>query len=73
MADRVSASITVGGTLTKAQYLDLAEIIADEGLSVEWDGDRFAPQHRKVGEPLSLYAHEVASGRFENSGIMVCR
>jgi hypothetical protein len=65
MADRVSASITVGGTLTKAQYLDLAQIIADEGLSVEWDGDAFEPQHRKVGEPLSLYAHEVAWGRFE--------
>jgi hypothetical protein len=66
MADRVSASITVGGTLTKAQYLDLAEIIADEALSVEWDGDRFEPQHRKVGEPLSLYAHEIASGCFED-------
>jgi hypothetical protein len=66
MADRVSASITVGGALTKTQYLDLAGIIADEGLSVERDGDRFDPQHRKVGEPLSLYAHEVASGRFEN-------
>ena len=43
MADHVSASITVGGTLTKAQYLDLAEIIADEGLSLEWDGSASTP------------------------------
>jgi hypothetical protein len=60
MADRVSASIILGGTLTAADYAKLAEVIADEGLSIEWDGERFEPEHRTVGEPLSLYAHEVA-------------
>lgn len=65
MADRVSASIILGGTLTAADYAELAEVIADEGLSIEWDGERFEPEHRTVGEPLSLYAHEVAWGRFE--------
>jgi hypothetical protein len=66
MTDRVSASITLGGTLTASQYAELAEIIADEDLSLEWDGERFEPQHRTVGESLSLYAHEVAWGRFDN-------
>lgn len=65
MADRVSASIVVGGTITAADYVELAEIIADEGLSIEWDGERFEPMHRTVGESLSLYADEVAWGCFE--------
>ena len=65
MADRVSASIQIGGELTAAAFTELASIIADEGLSTEWDGEPFEPQHRSIGEPLHLYAHEVAWGRFE--------
>ncbi|MCK9549534.1 hypothetical protein [Aquamicrobium sp.] len=65
MADRVSASIQIGGTLCAADYAELAEIIASEGLSIEWDGEIFEPEHRKPGEPLQLYAHDVAWGRFE--------
>lgn len=65
MADRVSASIVLGGTLTATDYAELSKIIVSEGLSIEWDGERFEPDHRTVGEPLSLYAHEVAWGRFE--------
>lgn len=65
MADRVSASIELGGTLTSPDYLELSQIIADEGLSVEWDGEDFEPDHRAVGESLKLYAHEVAWGRLD--------
>ena len=65
MADRVSASIVIGGPLTASDYAELTEIVADEGLLIEWDGERFESGHRTVGEPLSLYAHEVAWGRFE--------
>lgn len=65
MADRVSASIQIGGALTVAVYAELASIIADEGLSIEWDGEPFEPDHRTAGEPLHLYAHQVAWGRFE--------
>lgn len=65
MADRVSALIVVGGTITAPDYAELAGIIADEGLSIEWDGEQFEPDHRTIGEPLSLYAHEVPWGRFE--------
>lgn len=65
MADRVSASITVGGTLTPALCLELADRIASEGLSVDWDGDPFEHGHRADNEPLRLFAHEVAGGQFD--------
>jgi hypothetical protein len=65
MADRVSASITLGGKITTSDYDALAEIVVGEALSVEWDGETFELAHRTVGESLGLYAHEVAWGRFE--------
>lgn len=65
MVDRVSASIILGGILSAADYAELSGIIAAEGLSIEWDGERFAAHHRTVGNPLRLYSHEVAWGRFD--------
>ena len=65
MADRVSASITLGGDAPASTYTELAEVIASEGLSTEWDGEPFTPDQRTEGEPLRLFAHEVAWGRFE--------
>ena len=65
MADRVSASITLGGTIAPSAYAELADVITAENLSTEWDGDPFTPDQRIEGEPLRLFAHEVAWGRFE--------
>jgi len=65
MADRVSASITLGGTLTASAFAELVEIIADEGLSTEWDGEPFEPEDLVPGKPLGLFAHEVSGGEFE--------
>ncbi|WP_210358977.1 hypothetical protein [Sphingomonas beigongshangi] len=65
MADRVSASIIIGGALDAPAYAQLAELIAAEGLAIEWDGDPFESEHRVDGEPLRLFAHEVAGGHFE--------
>ena len=65
MADRVSASIALGGIITGAQLDDLTQLIASEGLSTEWDGEAFQPSQLAPGEPLQLYAHEVAWGTFE--------
>ena len=65
LVDRVSASIVIGGALGAEAFLELAGVIADEGLATEWDGEPFDPEHRTAGEPLRLYAHEVAWGRFE--------
>lgn len=64
MADRVSASIALGGTLTASTFAELVDIITLEGLSAKWDGEPFEPRHREIGKPLYLYAHEVAWGRF---------
>ena len=65
MADRVSASITLGGTVPASTYTELSVAIASEGLSTEWDGEPFQPDQRTDGEALRLFAHEVAWGRFE--------
>jgi elongation factor P hydroxylase len=65
MADRVSASIRIGGTLSAALFAELSEIIAQEDLSTEWDGEAFAPDHIEAGKPLDLFAHQVAGGAFQ--------
>lgn len=65
MADRVSASIVLGGSLSTSAFAELVEIIGNEGLSIEWDGEAFEPHQRTVGQPLSLCAHEVAWGYFD--------
>lgn len=65
MADRVSASIIIGGTVTPDLWTQLVAHIAAEDLSVEWDVDAFAPNAAIEGEPLRLFSHNVAWGRFE--------
>jgi hypothetical protein len=65
MADRVSVAVTIGGELTAAQFRALTALIQIEGLSIEWDGAPFEPGDRAEGEPLRLFAHEVAGGRVE--------
>jgi hypothetical protein len=65
MVDRVSASIEIGGTIASVDYTRLALLIGDEALSIQWDGEDFAPEHRQEGQSLRLYAHEVAWGRFD--------
>ncbi|MBJ7441932.1 MAG: hypothetical protein JHD35_23345 [Sphingopyxis sp.] len=65
MADRVSASITIGGNLPAALRDRFIAVIQSEGLSTEWDGEPFAPSDLPDGKPLELMAHEVAWGRFE--------
>jgi len=65
MADRVSASIIIGGNLPAALLLDLVRLIGDEGLSTDWDGSDFAASDLPGDGPLRLMAHEVAWGRFD--------
>lgn len=65
MSDRVSASITIGGTLPATLRPDLLAAIESEGLSTEWDGEPFAARQLPADGPLMLMAHEVAWGRFE--------
>ncbi len=65
MADRVSVALTLGGAITADQYQELTALIRLEGLSIEWDGAPFEPHDHTEGEPLRLFAHEVAWGRVE--------
>jgi len=64
MVDRVSASITIGGSLPLSLMSPFTNLIAAHGLSVEWDGEPFAPSQCTTGSPLVLMAHEVAHGHF---------
>ena len=65
MADRVSASITLGGKLPSASTDELITAINDEELTLEYDGEPFSAGELVSGEPLTLYAHEVAWGTFD--------
>lgn len=64
MADRVSASIALGGTLPAALLPDLLAAIECEGLSTEWDGAPFAADQLPTDGPFMLMAHDVAWGCF---------
>ncbi|GAB6966836.1 hypothetical protein JCM25156A_08730 [Komagataeibacter kakiaceti JCM 25156] len=66
MADRVSASIELGGIVTSEDYIELCYLLAKDDLSPEWDGEHFKPDDRIVGESLTLHAREVAWGRFDD-------
>lgn len=66
MADRVSASITIGGKVTKEQCAELTTMIEAHDLRTEWDGDVFTPDQIVQGKPLALYAHETPWGMFDD-------
>lgn len=65
MADRVSASIVIGGQVSPDQWRTLLDLIANEGLAADWDAPTFTPEQRVEGEPLRLYAHETPWGMFD--------
>ena len=66
MADRVTAQISIGGTLPASAIPGLIEAIQAEGFSTEYDGPPFEPDELVDGEALTLCAHEVAWGVFRD-------
>lgn len=66
MADRVSASIVIGGKVTPAQFEELCPLIAHNDLRLDWDGEPFASDQITEGEPLRLCAHETPWGMFDD-------
>ncbi len=66
MADRVSASITIGGTLSAGLLAELALVIESERVGIDWEGTPFDPCVLPKDDSLRLMAHEVAWGRFED-------
>lgn len=65
MANRVPASICIGGQLSPDLFDALVTKIQFEGLSVEWGGELFRASHRVPGEPLELFDEECAWGQFD--------
>jgi hypothetical protein len=66
MADRVSASITIGGMVTKSQFAELTAMIEPHDLRTKWDGDVFTSDQIAQGEPLALHAHETPWGMLDD-------
>lgn len=64
MADRVSASIAIGGTLPRSRLDELTTIITDQDLRLDWEGAPFKPDDIPADAPIELVAHEVAWGCF---------
>lgn len=64
-ADRVSASITIGGKLPTMMIEQLFDAINEEGLSLEYDGGPVTADEYASGEHLQLYVNEVAWGSFD--------
>jgi hypothetical protein len=53
MVDRVSAFITIGGKLSSQYLPEFLDLIAQEDLSLEWDGEPFEVSQLVQGTPLS--------------------
>ena len=70
MSDRVSASISIGGTVTRDQWAVLLELIAEQDLRTEWDGPAFAAATPRDSAALHLFAHEVPWGVSRHSNNM---
>lgn len=64
MADRVSATIAIGGTISSDVLPKLFEAIGNDDARVDWDGEPFVPEDVPSDGPLELKAHEVAWGCF---------
>jgi hypothetical protein len=51
MVDRVSACITIGGILSSDHLPEFLGLIADEELSLDWDGPPFTAAQLVSGVP----------------------
>ena len=69
MADRVSATIRIGGRLPAAGLPELIAIIEEDALGPEWDASFNDPEElatylRDGAEGVSFYDDQVANGEF---------
>lgn len=62
MGDRASCSITVGGDLPPVHLNQLLELIASNGLTIDWGGEPFDLGSHPVATPLELFADEINGG-----------
>lgn len=66
MGDRASCSITIGGDLLPSYLNQLLELIASNGLTVDWGGEPFDLGSHPVATPLELFADEITGGAVED-------
>lgn len=66
MADRVPASIRIGGQMSRAVFAEFVLAITSDGLSLEWGGAPFEAEQRVAGEPLELFDDSCAWGKIDN-------
>ena len=71
MANRVSASLKVGGVLPSSALAEFIELILEQNLGPDWDeyfdDEADLSVHLADGaEGVTFYAHEVAGGEFED-------
>lgn len=72
MSDRVSASISIGGTVTRQQWAMLLGLIEAQYLCTEWDGPAFTGTTPLTADALHLFAHEVPWGQFDELEQYAC-
>jgi hypothetical protein len=65
MADRVSASIEIGGRISAEHFDALVDIAAGYALALKWGDEPFDGNGLTRGASLELFAYEVAGGQFD--------
>src|SRR3546814_18985292 len=63
MADRVSASITIGGALPSELLPDFIALIEQQGLSTEQVGETFTDRAPTGNNPPEQIAHNLSNAR----------
>lgn len=64
MADYASASIRIGGTISRADVPTFIAVIEQADVWTDWEEIRFTPDDLLSGKTLSLCAHNVPWGIF---------
>jgi hypothetical protein len=64
MADRASASITIGGNISRFCIADLIEAIATDGGRAGWEGEPLGAFAVRGGATLEAFAYELSGGTF---------
>jgi len=65
MADRASASIVIGGNISRSCIADLIEAIATDGGRADWEGEPLDASSVRGGASLEAFAYELPGGTFE--------
>ncbi|HET6525035.1 hypothetical protein [Sphingopyxis sp.] len=65
MADRASAMIQIGGTISGDLIPALLEAIECDGGKADWEGNAIELSHIAAGHILEVCAYELVGGQFE--------